>query len=560
MTTVQPQFLICNNSSFANKLFNLLIITILTVSLQITAFGQQPYNVPFNHSFSHQDKYLYQYGSNFHTSVKPYLKSETDTIVDIDSILRIPFDSRLMNWVFNNHFIKYDKKGVQFTIDPACNFEIGKGDSSKVSWINTRGVIVRGALGNDFAFGTSFYENQARFFDYRENAVRENRVWDKEKYYVVPGQSVAKPFKETGWDYYYSDAYISYSTPKYFNIQFGTGKHFFGDGYRSLLLSDNSMNYPYLKITTDFWRIKYVNLWAQFQDIGSGKPDIDPRDKKWGAFQYLDWNVCDWLTVSLFEAIIWADKDSKGNHRGFDISYANPIIFLHPVEWNLGSPDNLLVGIAGKITIPEKTALYGQFILNEFKFKELTAGNGWYGNKWGVQAGIKSYDIFQLKNLFLQTEINAVRPFMYSHMNKVINYTHLGQPLAHPYGANFIESVSFLRYRYQRAFLELGFNYILHGRDSADANFGNNLFYNYTKKHSEYGNNFGQHEKVNVSSTTATVSYLINPKYNMNIYLGLNNRIEKSNSVTENRKLIVFGLRCSLQNHYWEYRTTPVKK
>ena len=61
--------------------------------------------------------------------------------------------------------------------------------------------------------------------------------------------------------------YVSYRSDKFFSVQFGHGKHFIGDGYRSLFLSDNSFNYPYLMIQTDLGKIQYTNLYAEFKDI-----------------------------------------------------------------------------------------------------------------------------------------------------------------------------------------------------------------------------------------------------------------------------------------------------
>ena len=62
-----------------------------------------------------------------------------------------------------------------------------------------------------------------------------------------------------------ANGHVSYQTSKHFNFQFGHGKHFIGDGYRSMLLSDNSFNYPYLKITTDVWKVSYVNLYSSIK-------------------------------------------------------------------------------------------------------------------------------------------------------------------------------------------------------------------------------------------------------------------------------------------------------
>lgn len=59
-----------------------------------------------------------------------------------------------------------------------------------------------------------------------------------------------------------ASGYVSYSSNKHFNFQVGHGKHFVGDGYRSLLLSDNALNYPYARITSTFGKLQYTNLYA----------------------------------------------------------------------------------------------------------------------------------------------------------------------------------------------------------------------------------------------------------------------------------------------------------
>ena len=78
--------------------------------------------------------------------------------------------------------------------------------------------------------------------------------------------------------------------------------------------------------------------------------------KKWGAFQYLSWNVTQWLNLSLLKPLYKRSRLNKG-HRGFDIHYANPVIYLRPVEWCVGSPDNIIVGAAGKITLLKNSSV-----------------------------------------------------------------------------------------------------------------------------------------------------------------------------------------------------------
>ena len=49
----------------------------------------------------------------------------------------------------------------------------------------------------------------------------------------------------------------SWTPARWVNVQFGNGKQFVGNGYRSVLLSDNAFNYPYLK----FSFLSHNNRW-----------------------------------------------------------------------------------------------------------------------------------------------------------------------------------------------------------------------------------------------------------------------------------------------------------
>jgi hypothetical protein len=515
--------------------------------LPIYLLAQQLY-LPLNQSYQYLDRYLYSSDNKFHTSVKPYIQWQTNKIVDTDSLYKIESKNKILGHILNKNIINYKKDDFSFIADPLFNFEFGKNDdTSKLSTINTRGVRVEGNIKNNFSFATSFYENQAFFLDHRKDRIMQLRRS------VIPGQGLAKSFKEYGYDYAYAEGYISYTTNNnYFNVQFGHGKNFIGDGYRSLLLSDNSFNYPFLKITTDIWNIKYVNMWAQFQDV-SERPLFDIGfQKKWGVFHYLDWQATKWLSIGLFESVIWQNQDSTG-YRGFDWNYANPVIFYRPVEFSVGSPDNVLMGMTGKITINKNLILYGQMLIDEFKIDSIRSRTGWWGNKYALQGGIKVYDIFKIPKLDIQAEANYVRPYTYSHRSNRQNYGHFNQSLAHPLGSNFQELVCFLRYNYKRVFFEGRFSYAMHGQDTAGLNYGNDVFRPYNDYVSVSGNYIGQALQNYLTYTDLSISYLINYKNNMNVALGINNRRQENKYETINRQMIYFAFRTSLQNFYYDF-------
>lgn len=532
-----------------------LFIFIIFSTFSIVAYTQQltfPLANPF---FNDLEKNLYSPANLFHTSVRPWLISEINKVENIDSVKNLHLinskSSRkicknISDLIFNHHLITLVKEDFKLEVDPVLNFEFGKDfiANDKSKYLNTRGIQIQGSITDKFSFFSTFYENQATFINYIDSTIRLTNV--------VPGQGNPKDFKNSGFDYAWASGYISYTPSKHFNFQFGHGKNFIGDGYRSLLLSDNAFNYPFLKITTNLWRFKYVNLYAEFLDLKMPHSyDIGFR-KKYGTFHYLSYDVNKRLSIGLFESIIWKAADSTG-YRGFDINYLNPIIFFRPVEFSLGSPDNALMGTNISFKLRKKNVLYGQLLLDEFKTHEVMSGNGWWANKQALQLGVKSFDVFGVKNLYIQTEYNYVRPYTYSSRSTLQNYAHYDQALAHPLGANFKESVSFLKYNYKRFFAELKFNYAVYGADTANSNYGKDIFLSYDTHPKEYGNYTGQGIKTTLTYKDFCLSYLINPSTNLNISLGISDRNENSILKKSHSTYVYFGIRTSLNNFYFDF-------
>jgi hypothetical protein len=165
---------------------------------------------------------------------------------------------------------------------------------------------------------------------------------------------------------------FSYKINENIKIEIGHGEHFFGDGYRSLLLSDNASNYPYIKMQTNISKkIRYVNLYGKLTDISeSMEKGYFSHSQKYFASHYLTWNATKKLKLSFFEAVVWETEDSL-RKRGVELYYLNPVILYRPVEFALGSPDNVLMGINASMTIGKKTVLYSQLLLDEFYLNEI---------------------------------------------------------------------------------------------------------------------------------------------------------------------------------------------
>jgi hypothetical protein len=235
-----------------------LIFTVISLSI-----SAQHTNLLLGKNYN-QDiiKEVYNSDDNYHTSFKPIFKSNLN--LSADSIVENRYSTNYKGWflrkTYQEHFFILKGEDYKVTASPIINLSKGRElVDSKSTFTNTRGYLIEGNLGKTISFATSFAENQSIFPSYLDTFIKQNEI--------VPGQGYARDFKETGFDYAMSSGYVSYRANKMFAVQSGHGKHFIGDGYRSLLLSDNTFNYPYLRIQTTFGKVQDTNLYAEQMDI-----------------------------------------------------------------------------------------------------------------------------------------------------------------------------------------------------------------------------------------------------------------------------------------------------
>ena len=480
---------------------------------------------------------------NYHSSLRDYSREPSFELPQGDTTKK---QSWLYRKLFREHLLELQDDDYTFYASILPDFQVGHSSQNGTIWLNTRGVIAGGTIGKNLTFRTEFYENQGKFAKYIDDYGRSTNM--------VPGQGEWKPYSGgKAFDFAYSSALINYKAGRHFDFQLGYDKNFIGDGYRSMLLSDAAFNYPFLKVIANLGRVQYTTMWAQFIDMKYPRSSYGTGyRKKWGVFNYLDWNVSSKFSVGLFEAVIWQDSDSTGK-RGFDASYINPIVFLRPVEFSNGSPDNALMGLNLKYSPSRNSTIYGQFILDEFVFKEMTSGSGWWGNKYGGQIGFRSNNLFHVKHLNMLTEVNAARPYTYSQRTTLNNYGHANQSLAHPLGANFVEWVSIADYQYKRLFLRGQITLARYGLDSAGINYGKDIFESYNTRADDFGNHIGQGLKTNLANVQGTVAFLLNPKFNLRVECSVIARQEKNSAYKNRETIFQIGLRSSFRQLYYDF-------
>ena len=538
----------------------ILLVTTLILSTPIFIFGQGTI-VPFGNDAYHiMDRLEIKTGipTPFHSSLKYYLRRDVanyamqvDTIFDGLSIL----DVRDLNYIFrdNNEWLELTEfpttlvgpkegeesvakmsrsekryfarekpilkyfyrtpanfyeahtKHFHLKINPMIDFKMGQDSQDpELVFLNRRGIEIRGGIDDRIFFYSNIVESQARFPSYVNRRVNRDLA--------LPGQGLYKSYKSTifnitnGYDYLNSESYLGFNVTKHVGVQLGYGKNKIGEGERSLLLSDFANNYLYLKLNTRVWKFHYQNIFAELSPVGSRNIRGDNLlPKKYMAAHYLNFNLTKNLTIGLYEAVMFSRNDR------FEFQYLNPLIFYRTVEGFIGSPDNVLLGTNIKWNLFNRFQLYGQLILDEFKFDELfIERRGWWGNKYGIQVGAKYIDVFGIDHLDAQVEYNQARPYTYTHRDSSASYSHYNQPLAHPLGANFKEVLVKLRYQpFHKLVFDSRVLFMNYGEDTNLENWGSNVLTTHNTRVQEFENEIGQGVGTNTIIIGLDASYQI---------------------------------------------------
>ena len=505
------------------------IVVILGALLSSPVQGQSSY-APLNEDYYHLiERYEIINGRQtveFDTHVKPYRRRALGHFVDSlrlnppsssdrfnrtylandnwdythveDSLTKKP----LLTYFFRrpSDFWHLQREALTLHVNPVLHWELGQdGSGEGIAYTNTRGIQIHGTVDQKVDFYTYIGENQIVFPDYVNDYVRRTLT--------VPQEGFWKGLGDRGIDFLTARGHIGFQATRHIHLQLGHGKHFIGQGYRSMILSDFSNNYLFLRIDTDVWRLHYTNIFAQLTSdiVGNstglyGTVEFVP---KYLAFHRLGVRLGEKVNVGLFESVV------HGNAEGqFDFDYVNPIIFYRAIEQQQGSTGNALLGVDASWIIGRHVSLYGQMVLDEFVINEIRSGANWWGNKYALQGGAKYINAFGINNLDLQLEYNRARPYTYSHEDLYRSYTHYEQPLAHPLGANFEEVVAIGRYQPTgRLTLKAKLIRARSGTDIDSTNWGGNILLDDRTREQEYGNVLRQGVPTELIVADLTASY-----------------------------------------------------
>ncbi len=544
---------------------NLFIILILTLSLEVIA-QQTP--MPLNQDIlNHINRYADRQGSHVHTAIKPYNESELLDNIDAEAAkdLALPEyntyfsgdsttsgkEGFALGWN-RGDLIAYQKKKFYIGINPVVDAQYVLNNKEDNNFLyTTYGAQLRMHFTKKLTLSGTYYGHYAGEPSYVSEEIN--------KYGQQPGfnhvQQKGNKFSSSEYE-----ALLTFSPVKQFTMQGGYGKNFWGEGYRSMYISDNATAYPYVLLTTNFWKIKYAYL-LNFMESGT----LDTLHNEWnyerkfGNFHYLSFDIAKWMQFGFFEGVVWRNTDSLGRKRGLEFNYLNPMVMIRPVEFALGSPDNVQLGFNFKFKPSNNNIIYFQTLLDDLDIKRARGGKGFYRTKVAMQMGYKAYDILGVRHLDFQTEFNLVRPFVYSHKVAVQNYAHANMALAHPLGANFYEIIAIARYQWDKLTTKIAFGYAKQGRDDgSDATpKGNNIFisdYEISPDlNTAYGQKFLQGNKTSILNFDFRVGYMLHPYTRTKIELFTHLRNLKNEDYSAKNFLFGIGLSTSLFNRYTDF-------
>jgi hypothetical protein len=438
----------------------------------------------------------------------------------------------------DGHLIKVKGEDFKLEISPLFNFSLGKDlldSSNQFLYQNSRGIIILGDITPRFSFSTSFYENQARFSSYENSYMKEhgeiyptvNNQYNVQNA-VVPGAARTKPFKNGGFDYGYAIGNFVFRATKNITVIAGNNQQFIGAGYRSLLLSDNAVGSPYIRVDYQFfprWTFNYLR--SRLLNLVR-KPNYTTVEGNYQAkglaVNYISFAATSRLTISLFDGAIWAKGDSLKT-SALNPLYYSPVPFLaHLVS---DSTAYAITGLNFNWVINSNVRLYGQAAFARCEKIETA-----------FQLGGRSYEFVGLKSLFMQVEYNQVSSHMYQAPAQFLSYSQYNLPLAHTKGNGFREIVFRINWRWKSFGIEgksIVYQLIDHQKNTLLP----------ITKYSDNENNWLALEQVELS-------YQINKKLNLSVFSNLTYRFN-SPSIDQKNLLLNAGIRTSLINHYNDY-------
>ncbi len=217
-----------------------------------------------------------------------------------------------------NNWVQSNGNNSVFAIDPYFDAAIGKAkDQNNALYQVAAGLRLQGVVNDKISYSLGFIYYNQRFPDYLNAYTQSNQGY-------VAGMGKGTLSQNGAYGFSQFTGNFTYTPNKHFLVSVGNGKNFIGDGYRSLILSDNAANYPYVRLQARYWRFTYNILYTE---LNNPRYPVDgSSQRKYSTMHYLGINFSKKFQLGIFDNVIWYNKDS-GIRRGFDVQYLNPVMW-----------------------------------------------------------------------------------------------------------------------------------------------------------------------------------------------------------------------------------------
>lgn len=477
---------------------------------------------------------VFQGSSFFPTSEREY---------DLHKIIRDSSDQyyEFTEYVLKKHLLEIKHADGNLTVSPLINLTYGKDRRDTIQrrlYQNMRGVLVEGDLLKNFSFTTQIYETQARFSNYEtayyagcgELYPNTGGQLYLTQNAVIPGAARTKPFKGTAFDYAYAVGNLVFAPSNRFTLIAGNTPVFIGDGYRSLMLSDNGIPSPFIKSTFQLHPRWTLNTMRMRLTNFIRKPKSSTveayYEMKGYSANYLSFKATEKLSISLYEGGIWFKDDSLLSVR-MPVGFYNPI----PLGSNIMLKDrnrvNCLNGLNFSYIKNQHHRFYGQLVVQNFDSKKIASQLGWRG-----------YNLFGLTQFLLQLEVNSVPAEMYRASNSRLSFSSGNLPLTHIKGNGFQEYLLRCNYEWKRLY--------------ADIKVVAYVLTDYNSFALLPINKFNPTTSGFIYNHQLELGYRINRKINLNLFANWVMRTENTTNLT-NASILNVGVRTGITNHYTDF-------
>ncbi len=418
--------------------------------------------------------------------------------------------SWFMRKLRNEALVNYNNDGVFIGFDPLIHQQWSSSSDKpdELLYLNMRGAQIYGSFGKRVSFRSSVLENQVALPDYITATIRDRGS--------LPGQGRTKS-TDGVFDFAVASGSVFIEARQGTSIAFGNDKHFYGNGYRSMLSSDNAFNQLYLSGSQQLFggKVRYDLRWSQLFDndrIASSLNNEAAIIRKGATFHVLSVKPAQWLEFGLVEGGIWQRYEAGYGSLPFDYNMVNPIIFSNSVVKSNDDQVTMFQGLNVNIQPDASLSVYGQFM--RIAYSE---------DAFASQVGAVKHNLF-VEGLTLQAEFNQIQRSVVTQAGfDEVDLTHQGQPLMHAWGEDFTEFLVRLNYRWRDVWVDL--KYHQGERDLSAAR--------YTQ-----------------SIVDCKVGYLFNPHANFSVYSGyLSRKIEGLDEVS----WVTFGFVTSIENLYYDF-------